>query len=169
MCNKYEGYIIRNVKYPVSLQNNREPRVRAWIEADYPRRWKLVKTNKSLGDPPARHSASAIVGWWIAIAQFHKRGDSSLRTKDVIISPLFSTASPLLSISDRRHPPRDVFPTLARNPLFARQTRIVCSQESVMVQVEGLILSLILSFGKGRNFNYGNIIRDRGYNCINWF
>lgn len=109
------------------------------IEADY-----LAEISQNQQRPRRPASRPQSRGW-IAIAQFHKRGGSSLRTKDVIILPLFSTAS-LLSTSACFHPrllpspsvaSPDVSPTLARNPLFARQTRIVCSQESAVVEAEG--------------------------------
>lgn len=53
-----------------------------------------------------------------------------------------------------------VSPTLTRNPLFAKQTRIVCSQESGSVVTE-----VRASSWRARNFNYTNIIGTR-HNCI---
>jgi len=158
---KFSSQEIRNILYPVSRNNrSRESELK-----QITRGGNLSKLTKASAIR-ARTAFGVRNRGWIAIAQFRKRGDSSLRTKDVIIPPLFSTAPPSPSTpSLRRRPPRDVSPTLARNPLFARQTRIVCSQESAVVQVEGPILFLsfshALSLGKGRNFNYGNITRDR--------
>ena len=65
--------------------------------------------------------------------------------------------------------PLEVSPTLTRNPLFAKQTRIVCSQESgsVVVAEEHSRRRR----WRARNFNYTNIIGTR-HNCIigfgNW-
>lgn len=62
----------------------------------------------------------------------------------------------------------EVSPTLTRNPLFAKQTRIVCSQESGSVVVAE---EYRRRRWRARNFNYTNIIGTR-HNCIigfgNW-
>lgn len=62
----------------------------------------------------------------------------------------------------------EVSPTLTRNPLFAKQTRIVCSQESGSVVVAE---EHRRRRWRARNFNYTNIIGTR-HNCIigfgNW-
>lgn len=122
---------------------------------------KLVKSNKGSGDLRAAFGAhNHGLNRDRAIAQTGRFEPSDKRCNNS--APVFSSyrflPTPRIfilatSLTDHHRPPRDVSPTFARNPLFARQTRIVCSQESAVVVAGGPTGSC----KRERNFNYGNI------------